>query len=238
MKCVSSFYIDQKFEHDRMIKSLLHFHPEVNLEIVNREEALKLVSQYYIYPKIELPLFNKYSTVTHIDADVIIVDKLDELFDDSTDARGCRNNSDNNRSAFTAGLTPIDGISWDKFINVGVHSVSSPEFMYDWDKLTSERGAEYVFGENDTYNVVFYSGKYNTKLLDPVESKIYYGTSFIEGTVTYWDLWKKIVVKNNHLELNDKRIKLLHIAGGGVKKPSLDQLVTREVEDFIMSITN
>jgi hypothetical protein len=220
-----------------MVKSLLHFHPEVNLEVPNREDVIKLVTGYYIYPKLELPLFKKYSTVTHIDSDVIIVDRLDELFDDTTDARGCRNNSDNNRSATGPGLTPIPGIAWDKFINVGVHSISSEQFCDEWNKLTAEHGGEYPYGENDTYNIVFYSGKYNCKLLDPVESNIYYGTSFIEGTVTYWDVWKNIVVVNDHLELNNKRIKLLHIAGGGFSKPPIEQLVTPQVVEFIRSIT-
>src|SRR6185436_16677411 len=101
-KCVSTFYIDYKFEHDRMIKSLLHFHPEVNIETLNKDEirAMQAQGRFSVcyYPEIELHLFEKYSTVKHIDGDVIIVDKIDELFDDTTDARAGRNNSDNNKA--------------------------------------------------------------------------------------------------------------------------------------------
>jgi hypothetical protein len=220
-----------------MLKSLVYFHPEVTIEIANRELVLEGANYGGAYPHVALSLSEKYQTITHIDADVIIVDKLDELFDDTTDARGCRNNSDNNRSAMSKGLTPVPGISWEKFINVGVHSISSADFIRDWDELTKAHAREYPYGENDTYNIVFYSGKYNTNLLDPIDSNIYYGTSFIEGTRTYWDVWKNIVVVgNDHLELNGKRIKLLHIAGGGAHKPPIRQLVSQNVTNFIASI--
>jgi len=230
--CVSSFYRDFKFEHERMIKSLLHFHPEVNLEIIERKEFMLLGLDTWGYPLMELPLFKKYSTVTHIDADVIIVDRIDELFDDSTDARAGRNNTDNNRCTTHEGVT-LHNIPWHKYVNAGIHSVSSAAFMEEWLRYTKDNVLEYKYGENDTFNIVFHLPKYSTKILDPLEGSIYYGTSIVEGTKTFWDLWRKIVVVGDHLELNNKRIKMLHIAGGLAVRPPLAELVTPEVQIFI-----
>lgn len=224
--------MDYKFEHDQMIKSLLHFHPESNLEILNKEEMAKIPFNGFTYPVIELPLLKKYSTVTHIDADVIVVDRIDELFDDTSDVRAGRNNSDNNRAATGPGFT-LDDISWDKYVNAGIHSVSSEQFMQDWYNVCATQTLP--FGEQGALNKLFNSGKYNAKLLDPIESSVYYGSSFIEGTRTYWDVWKNIVVKDDHLELNNKRIKMIHWAGN-CAKPPISTLVTPEVNDFIRNI--
>jgi hypothetical protein len=236
MKCVSSFYIDFKTEHDRMIRSLLYFHPEVNLEILSGDEVRKISYPIIGYPFIELPLFYKYSTVTHIDADVIVVDRIDELFDDSTDIRAGRNNSDNGRCATHAGIT-IPNVTWDKYVNAGIHSISSVEFMEEWKHLVETGQYNFGYGEQDSMNYLFHNGKYNSKILDPLDFNIHYGTSMIEGTVTYWDLWKEIVVVTDHLELRGKRLKMLHIAGGGATKTPLESLVIPEVVEFIRSIT-
>lgn len=222
-------------EHDRMIRSLLHFHPESNLEVLDRDEVLKLNLSGWAYPIIELPLFKRYSTVTHIDADVIILDRIDELFDDSTDARAGRNNSDNNRSAILPGIT-LGGIDWDKYVNVGIHSVSSESFMMDWLGLCISSASNYPYGENGTFNTLFHSLRYNTRLLDPVESSIHYGSSTIEGTKTYWDIWKEIVVVGDHLELKGKRLKMLHWAGGSCVKLPLNDLLVPQVVEFIEEI--
>ena len=235
-KCISSFYLDYKFEHDRMIKSLLHFHPEANLEILDRDEVLKLNLGTWAYPIIELPLFKRYTTVTHIDADVLVLDRIDELFDSSTDVRAGRNNSDNNRSAVLPGIT-LGSIGWEKYVNVGVHSVSSEAFMWEWFDLCVSSASKYQYGENGTFNIIFYSGKYISKLLDPIESNVHYGSSTIEGTKTYWDIWKEIVVAGDHLELKGKRIKMLHWAGN-CPKPPISDLVTKPVLEFIEEIIN
>ena len=235
-KCVSSFYLDYKLEHDRMIKSLLHFHPEVDLEVLGRDEVLKLNLKGWAYPIIELPLFKKYSTVTHIDADVLVLDRIDELFDDSTDARAGRNNSDNNKSAVLPGIT-LGTIGWEKYVNVGVHSVTSKAFMKEWMDLCITSASTTQYGENGTFNILFYSGRYNVKLLDPIESSVHYGSSTIEGTKTYWDIWKEIVVAGDHLELKGKRVKMLHWAGN-CPKPPISDLVTKPVLEFIEEIIN
>jgi len=234
-KCISTFYIDHIDEHNRMLKTLLHFHPDVTVEVSNKEEFMKVYLGAYAYPTIELPLFKKYSTVTHIDNDVLVLDNIDELFDDSTDARAGRNNSDSGRCATHAGLT-LPGIDEFMYVNAGIHSVSSEIFMEDWMKTCLEKGGEIPYQEQGVLNLVFHSGKYNTKILDPKDKPVHWGTSLIEGIRTYWDLWKEINPVGDHLELRGKRIKMLHIAGGGATKQPLINLLNKPSIDFIESI--
>jgi len=234
-KCISTFLVDHKFEHDRMLKSLLKFHPEVNVEVVQKEEVIARVKTY-AYAVIELPLFEKYTTVTHIDNDVIILGRIDELFDDSTDVRAGRNNTDSGRCAIHGGLT-LPEVDVFSYVNAGIHSVSSSSFMEEWDKVCSERCHEFPYGEQGVLNHLFHSGRYNSKILDPINSNEHWGSSFTEGTKTYWDLWKRIIIVGDHLELNGKIIRMMHIAGGTAVKPKLSDLLSPSVVDFIRNIT-
>lgn len=238
MKCVSSFYVDFKEMHDRMVRSLLHFHPEVNLKVSSftPKEIKRMRKQGWGYPIIEVPLFRMYSTVTHIDADVIVVDKIDELWDDTTDVRAGRNNTDNNRCCNIPGVS-LPTVSWREYVNSGIHSISASCFANEWMSLTYERASEYKFHENDTFNVLFHSGNHKAKLLDPIGSNVCWGTSINEGTKTFWDTWKQIrVVGNDHLEYHGRRMKMLHLAGGIAVRPTLKELVTKDVLEFIQEI--
>lgn len=237
IKCVSTFYVDFREMHDRMVRSLLHFHPEVELRVavLTSKDVKRMRKMAWGYPIIEQPLFQKYSTVTHIDADVIVVDKIDELWDDSTEVRAGRNNTDNNRCCNIPGVS-LPEVDWKAYVNAGIHSISSRCFINEWMSLTYEKGASFRFSENDTFNLLFHSGHHKVKLLDPIGGDVYWGTSINEGTKTMWDSWKNIVVAGDHLELRGKRIKLLHLAGGLAVRPPLKELVTKDVREFIEEI--
>lgn len=239
MKCVSSYYVDFKEMHDRMIRSLLHFHPEVNLKVATftSKEIKRMRKSGWGYPHIEIPLFHRYSTVTHIDADVIVVDKIDELWDDSTDVRAGRNNTDNNRCCNIPAIS-ILGVPCHQYVNSGIHSISSSVFINEWMSFSYEHVNEFPHGENDTFNVIFHLRDFKSKILDPQGSDVCWGTSLNEGTKTFWDTWKRIkVVGNDHLEIDGKRIKMLHLAGGLAVRPPIKELVTKDVLEYIREIT-
>jgi len=236
--CVSAFYFTFKPELDRMLKSLYHFHPEINVSIMTREDISKLdgyIGGYY-YATIGKNLAKKYDGVTHIDADVIVVDKIDCLFATDVDVLAGRNNSDNNMAGKDRGFT-LPGLDPMKYVNAGIHTVNNINFWEDWYSACIDHGYKVQHGEQGILNELFHSGKYTSRIIDPVDSDIYLGTSFQYGTVTMWDSWKNIIVKDNGLYLNNKRIKMLHIAGGGLKPP-LKDLLTKEVCDFIETIIN
>lgn len=238
MKCVSSFYVDFKEMHDRMVRSLFHFHPEVNLKVntFTTKEIKRMRKLAWGYPTIEAPLFKMYSTVTHIDADVIVVDKIDELWDDSTDVRAGRNNTDNDRCCNLPAVF-LPGINCRRYVNAGIHSISSSVFANEWMDFTYEHAHEFHHSENDTFNVLFHLRDFKSKILDPFGSDVCWGTSMNEGTKTFWDSWKKIKVSgNSHLEFEGKRVKMLHLAGGLAVRPPLKELVTKDVHEYIKEI--
>lgn len=238
-KCISTFYVDFKDMHDRMVRSLLHFHPDVTLKVaaLTPKDVKKMRRMGWGYPIIELPLFDRYSTVTHIDADVIVVDRIDELWDDSTDVRAGRNNTDNNRCCNIPGVS-LPTVDWRTYVNSGIHSISSRGFIEEWMSLTYEHADEYKFHENDTFNVLFHSENYKPKLLDPIGSKVCWGTSINEGTKNFWETWKELrVAGNDHLEFRGRRMKVLHLAGGLAVRPAIKSLVTKDVLEYIEEIT-
>lgn len=238
MKCVSTFYVDFKEMHDRMVRSLVHFHPDVDLKVktFSTAEVKRMRKMAWGYPIIELPLFDRYSTVTHIDADVIVVDKIDELWDDSTDVRAGRNNTDNDRCCNLPAVF-LPGISCRRYVNCGIHSISSKTFIKEWMNFTYEYATNYQHRENDTFNVLFHLRDYNSKVLDPFGSDVCWGTSLNEGKKTFWESWKRIkVVGNDHLEIDGKRIKMLHLAGGLAVRPPIKELVTKDVREYIEEV--
>ena len=237
--CVSSFYVDLKKEMDRMFKMLHYFHPEITEEIYTKEEFQKMEqpNRSYVYPSIGKELAKKYRTVSHIDADVFVVGRLDNFFDDSSDVRAGRNNSDGNWAGPTRGFELPD-IDWTVYVNAGNHSVTGQEFWEDWYKQCVDRGHTVPYGEQGILNQLFHSGNYKSVLLDPIDTNIHFATSFQEGSRTYWDSWKKIVVVDDHLEINGKRIQMMHIAGGSGRKPEPSELFTKDVADFVYNIIN
>ncbi len=239
MKCVSAFYLDRKSDFERMVKSLHYFHPDLTEEFFTREDLIRLketdpdYNWTFHFPYLGQLLGRKYDFISHIDADVIIVDRIDKLFDDSYEIIAGRNNSDNNMAGTIKGWE-LPGIDWTKYINSGVHACSGRAYRI-WFKECLNHGMKMILKDQDVLNELFYSKNFRVKLLDPIESNVHWGTSFEWGTTGTWDSWKLIKVVDDHLEINNKRIKMLHSAGGG-GFPKLSDVVTKEVEEFIQEI--
>lgn len=233
--CISAFYVSMKDDCMKMLNSLLYFHPELTVEIYNKDDIDRFGITLFYYPSVGLTLRDKYSTITHIDSDVIVVDKLDDLFLETSDVRCGRNNSDSGKAGTNAAFV-LPNISSNMYVNAGIHSVSNYSFWDDWKSSCNEYGLTIPLGEQGVLNKLFYSGKYSATLLDPIESKIHYGTSFLYGNRTHWDSWKEIYVHSDKLYINGKQIKMLHFAGGVYPKPDIDTLVQKEVSEYIHNI--
>lgn len=239
MTTVTAFYYDYKYETERMLKTLAYFHPEVNVDLRNREEIYSTPGFIgsYVYPSTGVYFFKKYGQYIHIDGDVLIVDKIDELFDTTYDAIAGRNNSDNNYAGRDRGFT-LPGLDPMKYVNAGIHTVNSEDFVEEWMRAcVNNTYTNIAFGEQGVLNELFRSGRYTTKILDPVEKMELWGSSFIEGTTGMHDLWKQIEVKYDSLFLGAKKIKMMHIAGGG-RKPPLKDLLSREVCQWLGDVLN
>jgi hypothetical protein len=237
--CISCFWrTHQKFEMERMLKTLHHFHPEVTVEAFDNDDMVRNnLGAPYAFASIGLFLRNEYDTITHIDADVLIVDRIDELLDTSSDVRAGRNNSDTGKAGFSGGFT-LPGIGVHSYVNAGIHSVTNQAFWNDWYDTCMREGHRTPLGEQGIFNKIFYSGRYKNVVLDPIQSNIHYGTSFQYGRRDNWESWKNIRILGDKLFINNKQIKMMHIAGGGLDKPPLETLVNKDVLDFLNNIIN
>lgn len=238
--CISCFWsTHQKMEMERMLKTLHYFHPEVTVEAMNEDDLRRnnLIPVPYIYPVVGKFLCDRYDTITHIDADVFVVDRLDELLETDSDVRAGRNNSDNGKAGISRAFI-LPGISMEYYVNAGIHSVTNHLFWDDWYNLCMREGHRTPLGEQGIFNKIFNSDKYKHVLLDPRESKIHYGTSFQYGKRDNWESWKLIKIIGDKLYINNKQIKMLHIAGGGHTKPPMEQLFNKDVQDFLNNIIN
>ena len=108
---------------------------------------------------------------------------------------GVRNNNDFGKAGALAYPLEPDGTDPFTYINAGLVVSTNANFWTDWINLNNEKALKCRMAEQDTLNEIFYSGKYKNKLLDPVDSDVYYGTATQYGVGSNWESWKYIKKK-------------------------------------------
>lgn len=223
-----------------MYHSFKHFHPDIPFKIYQRDETDRItaetgISIHFMFAPIGRELSVDYDLVVHIDGDSIICDTLEEVLAGDYDIAGCRNNNDDLKAGFCSGFERGKATK-DKYINAGFHAITNKAIWQEWIDKNKEYGLQTPLYEQGVLNDIFHSGKYNTKLLDPINSNLYYGVASCNGTQSHWDSYKEMYLENDRLYLHGKKIKILHLAGGGAK-PRLSKLFSKDVfENFIKDI--
>ena len=228
-----------------------------------------------------LEIVDDYDMVIHIDGDAVVVGELNELIGSNADIVGTLNNNALGKAGAHEGLTteklvysprtnsyestgnmiPID--SW---LNMGVFASNKKEFWEVWHQLNMSickclkdhnlRRLPSPYGdENETANVVFYSGRFSYEVIDRYETNLSYNLTNIWGDSQFqhWDSWKLLYIKDNKVFLNNPingipmQVKILHQAGGfagneisrkyGGFRNWLRQAVSPEVSEFIDHIS-
>ncbi len=238
-----------------LVKSAKKFHPDVPFYVFSEPEIGEILSQKTLleqavsslpldikppYRQLEMgylhcllgkALSKTYDLVIYIDCDSLITAPLAEVFEEDYEVAGVRNMADNGRSGcFTVSLDgTLDPL---KYINGGFTASRSKEFWDCWIALNL-KVSNPPFAEQYTLNYLFHSGLFKTLLLDPPESKVYYGTASTYGEQTHWDSWQRIVVEDGLLKLDGKTVKILHEAGGP-QLPKMDLgLFTPQISQWI-----
>jgi hypothetical protein len=225
--------------------SFKHFHSDIDFFVFDTkmtEEAKEKdpwLNPVWMMPPSCLPFVDDYDMVVHIDGDCVVTGPLNELFESTEDLIGVRNNNSFNKAGSHKGITiahlPPYGqghlIPVQNFINAGLVASNNKEFWYEWHELNKEAYRiktevnPYFHGlgdEQDTLNQIFHSGKYTTKIIDSMGTKLSYGVSNTWGNETHWDSWKNFYIENDVLYLNDPVdnskmvVKVLHQAGGSL----------------------
>jgi len=240
-------YFSMKNDAHQLARSWKYFHPDIPIVIYDDEYSYKVLKEYGIwtYAPIAKSLVNDYDMVIHLDADSIVTSRLDDILVGDFDVAGAKNNNYLNMAgAVNPGYTYGD-IPLEKYLNVGVFAVNGDkgkQFLDDWIELNKNPEVNNAsFAENGTFNMIFYNGKYKTKILDEDSNPYYYGVSSAWGFEVgkNWQSWKQIRLEDNKLFLRHKQIKLIHKAGAESpdnRFPDLNALFAPDVAKFLNRI--
>ena len=237
----------------KMMASFNRFHPDIPLYMLTEKEINKEVQTVvpmglsYLNPLLSRTIADDYDLVVHLDTDVIVTDRLDEILEGDYDIAVARNNADQG----SAGCGPPHCLSGEvdifKYANAGVVASTKKEFWDDWVELNQKNFNKYPMHEQDNLNILLKSGKYEVKWLDPVDKPLYYNIASAYGDVEkwngrwdkHWESWERIEVKDDKLWLDGKLIKMLHYAGGHTPdKFNLTKHFSDEVTEHIKKLCN
>lgn len=251
MKTVFSTHVtDDWFDAVRtsdLIKSAKHWHPEIPFVVFSTKDIKeafdknKYLNWNNLIPHFCNKLADKYDLVVHIDADSLITGPLDELLKGDYEVAAARNNND---IRFAGHLNwgcslPAYDITTAMYVNAGLVASTIKDFWDIWDNLNRSSHI-YPFGEQDILNILFYDcgeRKFQCKVLDPVESNLHYGVSATYGQ-SKLQSWRYMEVKDNELYLNNKKVKVLHEAGGHqLPKMEVEKWVKPDVMKYLFGIT-
>lgn len=241
--CQNDWYY--KVGADKLKSSARFFHPNVEL-LVHGDNIISEIKQKYPWsswytfdPLVSEYHINDYDMIVHFDADSIITGSLDELLLGDFDLAGVRTNNDVGICTTTG--RPYKDIN--KHLNAGLIASTNKEFWKEFKECNSRltsTGPGINYGEQDTWNEIFYSGKYKTKLLDPIDSNVYYGVSqqICEPGGQVETAWKRLYMSHDKLMSDGKEVKVIHNADGHrLPKLQYQNWVKPEVKHFLDTIT-
>ncbi len=250
MKIVAVFNCDSwlmsSFGGNKLRNSWSFFHPDIPIVWYNENYTNRIILQN---PGFELTSFMpiimkevketyKADLVIKLDADSIVLSRLDEILEGDYEIAGCRNDGDhakgdesNNRPI------SIKNLSRELYMSCGCIATTSDQFLDDWYNLNKDTIEKYgslyphiPMAEQGSYNIIYHSGKYKTKILDEINGNLHYGASanmpspnkrkipkhiIKEYGCSIWQSWKDIKYKNGKFWLYGKNVKIIHQAGGG-----------------------
>lgn len=229
----------------KMINSFYKFHPDIPLYIFTNKDIIREMEKYpknvqnfyYLNPIMSNILADKYDIVVHIDADCIVTDRLTEIIEGDYEVAIVRNNNDFGKAGNGEPETFNNQIDWKVYANCGLIASTNKNFWERWIDLNIKNSGKFKQHEQDVVNFLLHkTNEFSYKLLDGLDSEVYYGLSNAYGIDTIWDSWKEIDLKDDGLYLNNKKIKILHNAGGFVEKLNLESMFTEKICSYLKKI--
>lgn len=197
----------------KMVNSFKRFHPDIDL-VVFRQDMIdtvfekKGVNFYNAKPTFAKLLTPYYDLVVNIDADSVILGRLEEILKDDYEIGSVMNFNDyENRT--------IENVNEKMFLNAGLVASRNKEFWDIWEK--ANKGAmKYVCKENDVMNLVIYNDpkvkKMKLKIFD--EKKDYYGCKSLNREGEFY-------LEDGKVMCRGEQVFIYHHAKGGVS-PKLE----------------
>ena len=236
---------DSVIDYQGFVKSFKHFHPDIDLYVFSDECVNKLfaekpwLNQFNCKASFAKLLYNDYDLVVNLDCDFYFFDRLHEILQGDYEVAACANynrtyNVDMKQNSI--GGYNIPYVSEINYIQGGLVASTSKQFWDEYETICEKISMDLFLYENDILNILWYSGKYNTKVLDGdvdyrnPNFKQYYNCAALGYE-------KHFYINDNKVYFEGKPVRSYHVAGGntgpgGKTKPRVEQLFTPEVANW------
>lgn len=232
MKTVFFTIVDDRFYYPvgtpQFINSFKRFHPDIDL-VVFRQGMIdqvfkeKGVNFYNAKPTFAKLLTPHYDLVVNIDADHIVLERLEDILKGDFDVACPINKNDYEN-------TSVDFVTEDMFLQGGLVASTSKTFWDIWE-AQNVNAMKYKCKENDIMNLVIY-GNPNIKLKILDKDYGYYGCKSLGRESEFY-------LKDDKVMCRKEQVFLYHYAKGGIQKPRPEQLgFSQEVIDHINHLGN
>ena len=220
---ITNDFKDTIVDYRSFYKSFKYFHPDIDL-IVFDDEKIKEVfgSESWLCPvnckaAFAKRLYDDYDLVVNVDADFYFFDRCHEILEGDYDVAACANfNSCLNtqlKGGYNIGNRYIPDVDYVHYVQAGLIASTQKEFWNDFHDASRDLWNKFPCFENDTLNIVWFSGKYKTKILDgdydyrSSNFKQYYNCSILGKE-------RLAVIQNDRVTLDNKPVRSYHVAYG------------------------
>lgn len=197
----------------KMVNSFKRFHPDIDLVVFRQDMVDKVFKEKGINFFTAKPTFAKilaphYDLVVNIDADSVILARLDEVLADDYDVGSVWNYNDyENRK--------IENVTEKMFLNAGLVASRNKEFWDIWE-YENRNAFKYICAENDILCLTWYNHpvvkKMKRKIFD--KDKNYLGCKSLNRE-------KECYLEDGKVMCRKERVKVYHNAKGR-RFPKLD----------------
>jgi hypothetical protein len=213
--CVFFTIVDDRYYHpvgtEILINSFKKFHPDIDFVVFRQDMIDKVFSEKHINFYNAKPTFAKllvphYERIVNIDADSIILGKLDEIIEGDYDV-GCPTNYNDYENM------SLEDITEKQFVQAGLVASSNPKFWDIWE-LANKEAMKYPAQENSILNLLWYHdpivSKMKLKIFD--QDKDYYGCKSLNRE-------KEFYIKDGKVMCRGEQVFCYHVAKGGANMP-------------------
>lgn len=212
-----NFVSDDRYEAvgtPKCLNSFRHFHPDIDFITYRQKDINEVfrtnhVNFFNAKPTFAKLLTNKYDLVVNIDADTVVLDRLDSVLADDYNVGAAWNYNDYENRV-------VGNVKEDMFLQAGLVGSRDKKFWDIWEYENREAD-KYVCKENDILSLIWYNDPYlqtlNMKIYDK-DNPDYYGCKSLNRE-------KEFFMKDGKVCCRDGIVKAYHHAKGCNALPKL-----------------
>jgi len=201
-----------------LINTFKRFHPDIDLivfrqDMIDKVFAEKNINFYMAKPTFAKLLTKKYDRVVNIDADTIILARLDEVLDQDYEVGTVTNFNDYENAT-------LSDIKEEDYLQAGLVASTNKKFWDIWEEANKE-AMKYLRQENDVMNMIWYKHPEVMKMKKVVfdKKKNYLGCKSLGREGEFYLEKKRVMCRG-------EQVKAYHHAKG---RPALPKLVVEEM---------